>query len=162
MSEHGCVIADQRKDIVLLQPPDGGIVDTPCQGMDREDLQMLIEDYRGWLERVQLGQALLLFLLAGGLVAQVDLGLLGFAVGGGLGGLSGVLAGLDVVHLVGGLGRLFSGGQNGVGGPTGLTTALGSAAAGRAPHGAIGRAYDFDATPVPPAGACICNGAVEG
>src|ERR1035437_4983848 len=61
------------------------------------------------LERVQFGEALLLFLLAGGFVAEVCLLFLG--VGGGL---SRCRAGLDVVDLIGGLGGLFRGGYGGV------------------------------------------------
>ena len=74
------------------------------------------------LERVQLGQPLLLFLLAGGLVAGVDFGL--FLVGVG-GGLSRCGTGLDFIHLVGGLGRLFSGGQGGVDGAHSLDHGVG-------------------------------------
>src|ERR1039458_270148 len=80
------------------------------------------------LERVQLGDALLLFLLAGGFVAEVSLLLLGV---GGVG--SRVRAGLDIVDLIGSLGGLFRGGQCGVNGAYCLDDGVG-VGRGRADH----------------------------
>ena len=65
-------------------------------------------DGNAGLERVELVEALLLFLLAGRLVAGVDFGLLLFGVGVGCCGRG---AGLDFVALIGGFGWLFRSGQ---------------------------------------------------
>ena len=116
------------------------------------------------LERVDLCQALLLLLLAGGFVALVHLGLLGFAVGGSLGALSGFSPGLMSFTWIGASAGFSAAGTTVLFGPTGLTKALGSEAA--APPGAtavlLGALTTSTPTRVPSAGASICNGAVEG
>src|ERR1039458_3632284 len=68
------------------------------------------------LERIELVDALLLFLFAGGLVAQIGLGFLNLPGAGWIDGRGRGAPGLDVVYLGGRLCGFFSGGQFSAGG----------------------------------------------